>query len=150
MTLIWAVLTLPLLLGIGPAMGTHLQCGFRQCDSAPPETESHDPLILALPLPPTDGMPPIILQDVLSLAWVSPVPLPPSFRFEWSNAAAQHNMFLTQAIWTQPFSSITFSSEFQPVPILEPLCGHHPLWPCLHQYLTCGTTCPMLPLAKTN
>lgn len=102
----------------------------------------------------------MVLQDVLSvtLASMSPIPSPPSFHFEWSADVAQHNldvlcqhdMDLDKAIQAQPFCGITFRSEFHPILVLEPLCGRHPLWPCMCQYLMDCMACPMLPLAETD
>ena len=105
-------------------------------------------------------MPPIVLADILTdiLAWDSPAPHPPSFLFEWSMDAAQHNLRVLQehncnlreAIWAQPFSSITPGSEFRPVSVLERLCGNHPLWPCVRWYLTAGASWPMEPISEED
>ena len=81
-----------------------------------------DPPVTDLPPLATDGMPPMVLREILSsiLAWETPTPLPSEFLFEWSPSTAQHNlqvlrryqMDLDAAIWAQPFSGITPGSEF--------------------------------------
>lgn len=97
-----------------------------------------------------------ILHDILS--WESPQPFPPEFRFEWSNAAAQHNLDvlrryhlnLDRAIRVQPFSSVTIGSEFRPVSVLAPLCGAHPLWHRVRRSLTDGTSWQLEPISEED
>jgi hypothetical protein len=118
-----------------------------------------DPPIVDLPPPPVDGMPPLVLHKILSkvVAWQSPTPSPPEFRFEWSPSAARHNLLvlrkyhmdLDAAIRAQPFSTLTPGSEFRPVTVLEPLCGGHPLWPRIRQYLTTAPSAHYYPSPKS-
>ena len=89
-----------------------------------PMVGADDPPIVDLPPPPVDGMPPLVLHEILSkvVAWQSPTPSPPEFRFEWS-PAARHNLLvlrkyhmdLDAAIRAQPFSTLTPGSEFCPI-----------------------------------
>jgi hypothetical protein len=135
--------------------GSRHGAAFPSPDFAP---DSSFPLVL--PPFPTNGMPSLVLQDLVSqaLAWTPPTPGPPAFRFEWSLAAADHNLDilrqhggdLARALQAQPFSTLSLGSEFRPVHILEPLCGRHPLWPRVRQYLTTGVECPLLPLAEPD
>jgi hypothetical protein len=102
----------------------------------------------------------MVLREILFqvVAWQSPPPSPPEFQFKWSSSATWHNphvlrkyhMDLNAAIRAQPFSTITPGSEFCPVAVLQPLCGGHPLWPRVRQYLTHGTECPLQPIAETD
>ena len=112
----------------------------------------------ALPPPPTGGMPPLVLGSIIerTLAWESPTPQPSEFRFEWNKDAARHNlnilrrygMDLDRAINAQPFSSVSFGSEFRPISVLAPLLGRHVLWPKIVQYLSHGVRCPADPIPE--
>jgi len=59
-------------------------------------------------------------------------------------------MDLERALQSQPFSSITYGSEFRPVPILVPLLGQHPLWPRVREYLTNGVEHPLRPISEVE
>jgi hypothetical protein len=56
------------------------------------------------------------------------------FRFEWTEAAASHNLSvlrrfdldLAAAIAAQPFSAVTPGSEFRPAAQLAPFLSRHP------------------------
>ena len=62
---------------------------------------------------------------------------PVAFRFDWSDAAARHNLDvlrsyhlnLAAAIAAQPFSTVTPGSEIRAASLLSPLLSQHPLWP---------------------
>jgi len=72
----------------------------------------------------------------------------PDFQFAFTTAAAEHNtevlrrykFQLANAIMSQHQSPLQFGSEFRQVEILEFLCGNHPLWPRLKQYLVQGVS----------
>lgn len=119
------------------------------------------PTTSASPTPtPMHGMPPHQLSTILDAInnWETPAPLPTEFRFSWDKAAATHNlkvleqydMDLERALRSQPFSSLTFGSEFRPVPVLEPLFGRHPLWPRVRTYLLQGVQHPVSPIAEVD
>jgi hypothetical protein len=83
-------------------------------------------------------LPPPRLADALDaiLAYRHPPMQPSEFRFEWSADAAAHNWELLRrhdrdlgaALRAQPFSTLTFGSEFRPAHFLAPLLSSHPLW----------------------
>ena len=78
-----------------------------------------------------------------------------NFRFEVSKQAASHNInyleqfaFDLQAALDSDKDSFTSTgSEFRPVPVIEPLLKHHPLWHRLKQHLLHGIQFPLIPLS---
>jgi len=135
----------------GLALVSTIDC---QADSALPTamTENPGPMYLAV-LPPCvthKGMPPLVLSNILELIikWTSPEPQSPEFHFAWNKGAAKHNlkvlkqydMDLKKALPSQPFSGITYGSEFGPAPVLAPLLRSHPLWHWVREYLTVSST----------
>jgi hypothetical protein len=73
------------------------------------------------------------------------------FRFEWSADAAAHNWDLLRrhdrdlgaALRAQPFSTLTFGSEFRPAHFLAPLLSSHPLWGRFVERITYGAAFPL-------
>ena len=65
-----------------------------------------------------------------------PTPAASSFRFEFTNEAAEHNSALmakhdydlTRVIASQQGTVMSYRSEFRPVDQLDPLLQHHPNW----------------------
>jgi hypothetical protein len=84
-----------------------------------------------------------------------PTTQPTKFRFEWSIAAADHNLAVLQkhaldletALAAQPFSSLTPGSEFQPSKLLAPLLWMHPLWPKFQERISNGAEFPLREIA---
>jgi hypothetical protein len=83
---------------------------------------------------------------------------PTEFRFEWSIAAADHNLAVLQkhaldletALAAQPFSSLTPGSEFRPVKLLAPLLSMHPLWPKFQERISNGAEFPLREIADAD
>ena len=81
-----------------------------------------------------------------------------SFRLEWSDDAARHNLAvlrsfdldLAAALAAQPFSSLTPGSEFRPAALLAPLLSAHPLWPRFFERITVGADFPLTPISETD
>jgi len=92
------------------------------------------------------------------LAWTAPVTLWLEFSFCWTKVAAQKNleilalrgydMNLEVALQAQPYSSLSIGSEFHPTDILKPMCGIHPLWPRVEQWLQTGVDYPLEPILE--
>ena len=80
------------------------------------------------------------------------------FEFTWSEAAANHNwavlerydLDLHKALQNQTRTQLAFGSEFLSVPLLEPLVGHHPLWPRLRRWLVKGAEFPLQPISEDD
>ena len=110
------------------------------------------------PLATNDVIPPAVLRNTLDsiLRWKTPAPGTPEFCFDFDSAAAKHNlvvlrrydMDLDRAIRSQPFSAMTYGSEFRPTTILAPLFGRHHLWPRVCEYLTNGVDHPLRPISE--
>jgi hypothetical protein len=90
-----------------------------------------------------------------ALLHAPPVPTHPvDFRFEWTDAAAAHNLRvlrrfnldLAAAIAAQPFSAVTPGSEFRPAAQLAPFLSRHPLWPRFQERITLGAQFPLQPI----
>ena len=83
---------------------------------------------------------------------------PTAFRFEWSTAAADHNLAVLQthaldletALAAQPFSSITPGSEFRPAELLAPFLSLHPLWPKFQERISNGAEFPLREIADAD
>ncbi len=111
----------------------------------------------SLPFPsPSAAFPPLPtprLADALDaiLAYRHPPTQPSQFRFEWSADAAAHNWDLLRchdcdlgsALRAQPFSTLTFGSEFRPAHFLAPLLSSHPLWGRFVDRITDGAAFPL-------
>ena len=85
----------------------------------------------------------------------SPAMCAPTFRFDWSIEAAEHNwailaefdLDITRAITSQANSQLSIGSEFGDVNLLQPLLSYHPLWPrFLVSLLTTGDEFPLTSL----
>ena len=128
--------------------------------SPPPFTTSGKSSFVPLPsLPfpsPLAAFPPLPtprLADALEaiLAYRHPPTRPSEFRFEWSADAAVHNWDLLRrhdrdlgsALRAQPFSTLTFGSEFRPAHLLAPLLSLHPLWGRFVERITDGAAFPL-------
>jgi len=61
-----------------------------------------------------------------------------------------YDMNLESALQAQPFSSLSIGSEFCPANMLEPLCGLHPLWPRVKQWLLMGVDYPLEPISEAD
>ena len=126
-------------------------------------SHSHVPLP-TIPLPFVDSpFPPLPegrLTDAIASILGAPKPTtqPTKFRFEWSIAAADHNLAVLQkhaldletALAAQPFSSLTPGSEFRPVELLAPLLSMHPLWPKFQGRISNGAEIPLREIADAD
>ena len=72
-------------------------------------------------------------------------PNPPSFVFEWTLKAFQHNWNILRtftnlgnAIDNQAGTALTPGSEFKPVSLLQQVFAQHPLWPRMSSALSVG------------
>jgi hypothetical protein len=87
-----------------------------------------------------------------------PTTQPTAFRFEWSIAAADHNLAVLQqhaldletALAAQPFSSLTPGSEFRPVELLAQSLLIHPLWPKFQERISIGADFPLREIADAD
>ena len=78
----------------------------------------------------------------------------PTFRFEWSTEAANHNwailvqfnLDITKAIASQANSPLSIGSEFRALHLLRPLLSYHPLWGRFVTLITTGVEFPLKPL----
>jgi hypothetical protein len=118
----------------------------------------------SLPFPsPNAVFPPLPtprLADALDalLAYQHPPTRPSEFRFEWSADAAAHNWELLRrydcdlasAILAQPFSTLTFGSEFRPAHLFAPLLSLHPLWGRFAERITDGAAFPLLDISDDD
>ena len=85
----------------------------------------------------------------------SMTPTPSRFKFETTEAAAEHNWLilsqsdhnLGRAITHDGTSPLKYGSEFRPSSTLEPLFHLHPLWPRLKKILDEGINYPLSPLS---
>ncbi len=133
-------------------------------DRANGKSHSHVPLP-TIPLPFVDlpFFPPLAegrLADAIASILGAPQPTtqPTDFCFEWSIAAADHNLAVLQkhaldletALAAQPFSSLTPGSEFRPVELLAPLLSMHPLWPTFQERISNGAEFPLREIADAN
>jgi hypothetical protein len=106
------------------------------------------------------GTPPSVLRRHLTqaLSWNAPILRRAAFRFEWTDMAAAHNLAilatfdfdLGRAIAAQPGSIVSPGCEFWPTSLLQPLCGHHPLWPRAAEWLSSGVTFPSTVLPEAD
>ena len=103
------------------------------------------------------GRLPAVLDAILRAPSVATHPV--DFRFEWTDAAARHNLSvlrrfhldLAAAIAAQPFfSAVTPGSEFRPAALLAPLLSRHPLWPRFQERVTVGAQFPLRPIDDGN
>jgi hypothetical protein len=127
------------------------------------KSHSHVPLP-TIPLPFVDSLfPPLPegrLADALASILDAPQPTtqPTAFRFEWSTAAADHNLAVLQkhtldletALAAQPFSSLTPGSEFRPAKLLAPFLSMHPLWPKFQERISNGAEFPLREIADAD
>jgi hypothetical protein len=105
-------------------------------------------------------LPPPRLADALDaiLAYRHPPTQPSEFRFEWSADAAAHNWELLRrhdrdlgaALRAQPFSTLTFGSEFRPAHLLAPLLSLHPLWGRFLERITDGAAFPLRDISDAD
>jgi hypothetical protein len=119
-----------------------------------------EPVPTALPPQTITGIPPLVLFHHLheALSWNAPILRQATFRFEWTNAAAEHNLRILSsfdfdlgwAIAAQPGSIVSPGCEFRPTSLLQPLCGHHPLWPRAAEWRSFGVTFPSTPLPEED
>ena len=136
-----------------------------RADATPTSGKSHTHVPLpTIPLPFVDSpFPPLPegrLADALAsiLGASQPTTGPTDFRFEWSSAAADHNLAvlrkhaldLDAALAAQPFSSITPGSEFRPAELLAPLLSLHPLWPKFQERISNGAEFPLRDIADAD
>jgi hypothetical protein len=124
---------------------------------------SHVPLP-TIPLPFVDSpFPPLPagrLADAIASILSAPQPTTQLTqpRFEWSIAAADHNLAVLQkhaldletALAAQPFSSLTPGSEFRPVELLATLLSMHPLWPKFQERISNGAEFPLREIADAD
>jgi hypothetical protein len=106
------------------------------------------------------GTLPSVLRHHLTqaLSWNVPILRPAAFRFKWTDMAAAHNLAilatfdfdLGRAIAAQPGSIVSPGCEFWPTSLLQPLCGHHPLWPRAAEWLSSGVTFPSTVLPEAD
>jgi hypothetical protein len=116
-----------------------------------------DPLFHPLP-PPASRRPSLVVTSTGPSDGKPPSFRPPKFQFEWTDAAASHNLQILRdfefdlggAIAAQPSSIVTPGCEFRPTSLLRPLCGHHPLWPSAEEWLTTGVTFPSSALSEED
>jgi hypothetical protein len=109
---------------------------------------------------PTLGLVPSELCKVLdnALAWKPPQTCKTEFAFQWTKAAADHNLAtlqkygfdLAEALDEQPFSALTVGSEFRAPSVLAPFSQLHPLWPKVSQMLVSGCDYVLLPLTEAD
>ncbi len=93
-------------------------------------------------------LPVTILPDMLHaiLAAAQPRMHTTEFVFEWTMAAATHNLAvlrryggnLSTALAAQPFLSLSPGSEFRAAQLLAPLPSRHPLWAAFAERITDG------------
>jgi hypothetical protein len=136
-------------------------------DEFVPTTHTHhrkerfpQPIPLALPPRAITGTPPSVLRHHLTqaLSWNAPILRPATFRFEWTDMAAAHNLAilatfdfdLGRAIAAQSGSIVSPGCDFWPTSLLQPLCGHHPLWPRAAEWLSSGVTFPSTVLPEAD
>ena len=97
-----------------------------------------------------------IIQDIANLP--SQSVKQSKFRFDVSETAATHNIEYLQkfdydlraALESDKDSFTSPGSKFRPVPILEPLLKHHPLWHRLKRHLLHGIDFPLHPLSTQS
>jgi hypothetical protein len=136
-----------------------------RADALPTNGKSHSHVPLpTIPLPFVDSpFPPLqegCFADAIASILGAPQPTtqPTEFRFEWSIAAADHNLAVLQkhaldletALAAQPFSSLTPGSEFRPVELLAPLLSMHPLWPKFQGRISNGAEIPLREIADAD
>jgi len=61
-----------------------------------------------------------------------------------------YNMNLDAALQAQPYSSLSIGSEFRPAKVLKLMCGLHPLWPRVKQWLQTGVDYPLEPISEED
>jgi hypothetical protein len=119
--------------------------------------ESSQPILP--PLASHGTLPSILcLQLDTTMSWQPPTLQPTSFKFEWTTTAAQHNLDLLaahhydlgRAIAAQPGSIMTPGAEFCPILLLRPICGNHPLWHLVEEWLSSEVTFPTSPIADAE
>jgi len=117
-----------------------------------------------LPFPsPTTAFPPLLLPrfpDALDAIFKFSLPptRPTEFRFDWSDDAADHNwailrryqLDLGAALTAQPYSALTFGSEFRPLHLLAPLLSSHPLWPRFSACVQDGAAFPLRDISDSD
>lgn len=131
---------------------------FQLSTRSPTVIQRRTPTIALPPVADQRTMTPTVLYETIAsiLQWRTPVPDQPQFCFEFTLSAAKHNlavlsqyeMDLDRAIRSQPFSAMTYGSEFRPTTILAPLFGRHPLWSRVQEYLTNGAEHPLRPITE--
>ena len=136
-----------------------------RADAIPTNGKSHSHVPLpAIPLPFVDSpFPPLPkgrLADALASILDAPQPTtqPTAFRFEWSVAAADHNLAVLQkhaldletALAAQPFSTLTPGSEFRAAELLAPFLSMHPLWPKFQERISNGAEFPLREIADAD
>ncbi len=117
-----------------------------------------------IPIPHVDSpfprLPEPRLADALASILHAPNPTthPTEFRFEWSNAAAAHNLAVLRrysldlgaAIRAQPFSALTPGSEFRAPELLAPFLSAHPLWSRFLDRISEGAEFPLREISETD
>ena len=99
-------------------------------------------------------LPATVLPNVLHAILAAPPPRTHTteFFFEWTPAAATHNLAvlrrygvdLRTALAAQLFSTLSPGSEFRPARLLAPLLSRHPLWAVFAERITAGAEFPLV------
>ena len=106
------------------------------------------------------SLPRLLLSDVFHaiLDATQPRTHPTAFVFDWTPAAAAHNLAVLRrhagdlrvALAAQPFSTLSPGSEFRSAQILAPLLSRHPLWPAFAERITDGAEFPLFDISDAD